>query len=116
MKLHHFSQLIFKKAAKRDQHHILYYKDTDLNKWVGLTWRELANRIQKTACALIELGVKEHENIAICSQNKPENLIIDFANFAIRAVSVPIYATQSAAQIDYIVNDAEIATIFVGEQ
>jgi len=62
------------------------------------------------------LGVKEHENIAICSQNKPENLIIDFANFAIRAVSVPIYATQSAAQIDYIVNDAEIATIFVGEQ
>ena len=62
------------------------------------------------------MGVKEHENIAICSQNKPENLIIDFANFAIRAVSVPIYATQSAAQIDYIVNDAEIATIFVGEQ
>ncbi len=116
MKLHHFSQFIFKKAAKRDQHHILYYKDTDLNKWVGLTWRELANRIQKTACALIELPVKEHENIAICSQNKPENLIIDFANFAIRAVSVPIYATQSAAQIDYIVNDAEIATIFVGEQ
>ncbi len=26
MKLHHFSQLIFKKAAKRDQHHILYYR------------------------------------------------------------------------------------------
>jgi long-chain acyl-CoA synthetase len=116
MKVPHFARLIFEKAAKREQHHILYYKDTEQNKWVGMSWRELADKIQETACALIEIGVKEHDNIAIYSQNKPENIIVDFANFAVRAASVPIYATQSASQIDYIINDAEVSTLFVGEQ
>lgn len=65
---------------------------------------------------MVQVGVKEHDNIAICSQNKPHCVIVDFANFANRAVSVPMYATASAPQIEYIVNDAKIALIFVGEQ
>jgi long-chain acyl-CoA synthetase len=46
----------------------------------------------------------------------PECLITDFAAYANRAVPVPMYATSSPAQIEYIINDASISTLFVGEQ
>lgn len=116
MELTHFSKFVFAKARKRGNHRILFYRDNSLAKWVGITWSELAEKVQSAARAMVEIGVKEHDNIAICSQNKPHAVIADFANFANRAVSVPMYATASASQIDYIVNDANISLIFVGEQ
>ena len=116
MEFIHFSKFVFAKARKRGNHRILFYRDNSLAKWVGITWSELAEKVQTTARAMVQVGVKEHDNIAICSQNKPHCVIVDFANFANRAVSVPMYATASAPQIEYIVNDAKIALIFVGEQ
>lgn len=116
MELIHFSKFVFAKAQKRGKHRIFFYRDNSLAKWVGITWTELADKVQTAARALVELGVQEHDNIAICSQNKPHGIIVDFANFANRAVSVPLYATASASQIEYIVNDAQIKLIFVGEQ
>ena len=60
--------------------------------------------------------MQEEENIGIFSQNKPECLYIDFGAFANRAVTIPLYATSSPAQAQYIINDAQIRYIFVGEQ
>ena len=62
------------------------------------------------------LGVQEKENIGIFSQHKPECLYADFGGHANRAVSIPLYATSSAAQAQYIINDAQIRFLFVGEQ
>ena len=60
--------------------------------------------------------MQEEENIGIFSQNKPECLYVDFGAFANRAVTIPLYATSSPAQAQYIINDAQIRYIFVGEQ
>ena len=65
---------------------------------------------------MIELGIGIQENIAVFSQNKPECLYVDFGAFGVRAVTVPFYATSSEAQVHYMVGDAEIRYIFVGEQ
>ena len=62
------------------------------------------------------LGVEEQRNIGIFSQNKPECLFTDFAAFANRLVTIPLYATSSSAQAQYIINDAQIRFLFVGEQ
>ena len=62
------------------------------------------------------LGVEEQENIGIFSQNKPEWFYVDFGAFANRAVTIPFYATSSPAQAQYIINDAQIRFLFVGEQ
>jgi len=72
--------------------------------------------VHLAANALVTLGVKEEENIGIFSQNKPECLYADFAGHANRAVSIPLYATSSAAQAQYIIDDAQIRFLFVGEQ
>ncbi len=116
MEIPHYSQLVFKKAKKHPNSHILYYRDASLSKWIGLTWREISERVMQLASAYVHFGIQEQDKIAICAQNKPQNIIVDFANYANRAVSVPLYATASASQMEYIVRDAEVALLFVGDQ
>lgn len=66
--------------------------------------------------ALIGLGVEEQENIAVFSQNMPQCLYVDFGAYAVRSVTIPFYATSSEMQIKYMISDASIRFMFVGEQ
>lgn len=116
MELIHFSKLVAAKAKKQASRAALYYRDYSVAKWVEITWRELHEKVERVARALVSLGVKEEDRVAICSQNMPQALMVDFANYANRAISVPMYATASVQQIEYIVNDAEIEILCVGEQ
>ena len=45
-----------------------------------------------------------------------DRFYVDFGAFANRAVTIPFYATSSPAQAQYIINDAQIRFLFVGEQ
>ena len=112
----HLALLIHRQADKYESRTALKYRDYTTGEWVPVTWREFSNTIHTAANALVALEVKEEENIGIFSQNKPECLYTDFAAFANRAVTVPLYATSSEAQVQYIVNDAAIRYLFVGEQ
>lgn len=116
MSNYHFSVLIHKQADKYESREALRYRDYDTNQWVSITWRNMSDTVHKAANALVTLGVKEEENIGIFSQNKPECLYADFAGHANRAVSIPLYATSSATQAQYIIDDAQIRFLFVGEQ
>lgn len=112
----HFSQLIYAQAKKYGDKTALCYRNAINDEWSKISWREFADQVSVIAKAILELGVLEHQRVAQFSQNKPENLIIDFALFANRAVMVPLYATSTVAQVEFIVNDAEIEIIFVGDQ
>lgn len=94
----------------------IYYKDNKLNTWVGISWTDFGEKIQNLSKALLNYGVKEHQNIAIFAENMPEWIIADIAIMSIRAVTVPIYATNSKNEVEYIINDAEINLVFVGGQ
>jgi long-chain acyl-CoA synthetase len=94
----------------------VYYKDNTLNAWVGISWTDFGEKIQNLSKALVHYGIKEHQNIAIFAENTPEWIIADIAIMSIRAVTVPIYATNSKNEVEYIVNDAEINLVFVGGQ
>ena len=113
---HHFAVLVHKQAGKYENREALRYRDYDTNQWVSVTWRKVSDTVHLAANALVALGVKEEENIGIFSQNKPECLYADFGGHANRAVSIPLYATSSAAQAQYIIDDAQIRFLFVGEQ
>ncbi|MDD4010265.1 MAG: long-chain fatty acid--CoA ligase, partial [Fermentimonas sp.] len=80
------------------------------------SWNLFAEKVMKTAQAMAEMGVQPYNNVGIYSQNMEKYLITDFAAFANKAVMVPMYATSSPSQVKYIVNDAQISLIFVGEQ
>ena len=113
---HHLSVLVHRQAEKYGDKIALKYRDYEKSQWVPISWNEFSRTVRQTANAMVALGIEVQENIGIFSQNKPECLFTDFGNFANRAVTVPLYATSSAEQARYIVNDAQIRYLFVGEQ
>ena len=84
--------------------------------WESITWRKFGEKINQAAKAMLEMGIEDQQMISVFSQNKPECTLIDIAALAIRAVPVFIYATNTAGQAEYIVNDCQARLIFVGDQ
>ena len=113
---HHLSVLVHRQAEKYGEKIALKYRDYDTAQWMPVTWNQFSAVVRRVSRALAALGVGELENVGVFSQNKPECLYADFGAFANRAVSIPLYATSSSAQVQYIVNDAQIRFLFVGEQ
>lgn len=116
MTYHHLAVLVHRQAEKYGERVALKYRDYEKGQWIPVTWNAFSQTVKTAANSQAELGMCEEENIGIFSQNKPECLYVDFAAFANRAVTVPLYATSSPAQVQYIVNDAAIRFLFVGEQ
>ena len=116
MAYHHLSVLIHSQAEKYGEKIALKYRDYETTQWIPVTWNEFSATVRQAARAMAALGIKEQENIGVFSQNKPECLYTDFAAFANRAVTIPLYATSSPAQAQYIISDAQIRYLFVGEQ
>ena len=110
------STAIHSQAAKYGNRVALMYKDFTLNKWKGYSWKQFSQKVHQVSNALLELGVGVQENIAVFAQNMVECLFVDFGAYGIRAVTIPLYATSSEAQVKYIVSDAKVRYIFVGEQ
>ncbi len=114
--IYHLAEVVHKQAEKYGSRTALKYRDDKNKKWIKISWQEFAETVLLTAKAMAEFGIKVQENIGICSQNMPQCLYTDFGAYANRAVSIPLYATNSPAQISFIVHDAQIQTLFVGEQ
>lgn len=111
-----FSDLIQRQARKYGDRVALKHRDYKTNTWIPTTWNQFAATVTTVSNALIEIGVGVQENIGVFTQNKPESLFMDFGAFGVRAVTIPLYATSSAAQVHYILEDAQIRYLFVGEQ
>lgn len=109
-------ELIASQAKKYGKREVFRHKNYDANKWISTSWESFNGTVNKVAYAFEMLGIKEKENIAIFSQNCPEILVTDFAALSNCAVPVPLYATSTKEQLKYIVNDAQVRFIFVGDQ
>lgn len=112
----YLSVLVHEQAKRYGEKTVMTYRDYEKNEWLPISWNEFSDTVKKVSDALLALGVKVQENIATFSQNKPECLFVAFGAYGIRSVTVPFYATSSEAQISYMINDADIRYVFVGEQ
>ena len=110
------SILVHEQARIYGNRTALRYRDYAAGIWKDISWNTFSSRVRELSAAMLAAGVEEQENMAVFSQNMPEVLMVDFAAYAIRAVTIPMYATSSEMQVKYIVSDANIRYIFVGEQ
>lgn len=112
----HLSRLIASQAERYGHREALSWRDYQRDCWVSVSWSEMAEHVKAVSLALLRLGVEVQENLAVFSQNKPECLYTDFGAYGLRAVTIPFYATSSGAQVVYMMNDASVRYVFVGEQ
>ena len=81
--------------------------------WQPVTARELEAEVRATAKGLIAAGVQIGDRVAIMARTRYEWTILDFAIWFAGGVTVPIYETSSAEQVDWIVNDSHCVAIIV---
>jgi long-chain acyl-CoA synthetase len=110
------SVLVHEQAKKYGDREMLIYQDFGGKEWKSLSWNQVSATVKQVSNALLNLGVKVQENIGIFSQNSVQYIECDFGAWGIRAVTIPFYATSSEQQIQFMVNDAKIRFLFVGEQ
>ncbi len=110
------STLIHSQAKRYGNRTALRWRDYVAGCWHDVSWNEFSLRVRQVSNALMELGVGVQENVVVFSQNMPECLYVDFGAYAVRAVTIPFYATSSEMQVKYMVSDAKVRFIFVGEQ
>ncbi len=109
-----FHYLIGTQAKKYGNKPVIFDRNQLIDPWFSIDWNEMDETVNTVAKGLLELGISPQDRIAQFSQNKSENLIVDFGAFSIRAVVVPIYPTSTQQQVEHITNDAEVKIIFVG--
>ena len=112
MNYDHIGQMITIKIAEYGDNLALRYKQND--SWASLTYKEFGEQIKNLACAMIKGGVKKGDSVGIFSANRYEWAVTDFACILAGAVSVPIYATNTKEQAQFIIKDAGIKLIFAG--
>ena len=112
----HLALLPHEQAKKYGDRTVFEYKDFGGTVWRKISWNEFSESVKMVSNALLNLGVKVQENIGVFSQNALPYFYTDFGAFGVRAVTIPFYATSSEQQLQYVVNDAQIRIMFVGEQ
>lgn len=92
------------------------YRQWDAKCNIEMSWELVEKKTRALSNALLEMGVDVQENIGIFSQNTIDWSLADIASLQLRAVTVPLYATSSVEQAAYILNDANIRILFIGDQ
>ena len=112
----HLSVLIHEQAKKYGAKPALTFRSFGSLKWKTVSWNQFSMRVKQVSNALLNLGLKPQEKIAVFAQNCIQYLYTDFGAYGIRVVSIPFYATSSEQQIQFMINDGSVRYLFVGEQ
>lgn len=80
------------------------------------SWQQFGDKAIACANALLQQGVGVQDKVGIFARNMPEWTIADIATLKCRGVVVPIYPTNTQDQTRYIIENAGIRILFVGEQ
>ncbi len=100
-----------KKYGDREQLHHKPY-----GQWETFSWNQVSEIMFAVAGALLNSGLKEGDRTGIFSPNRAEWHLSDLGSQLVRCVPVPIYATNTEKEVEYLVNDAEIKVLFAGRQ
>jgi long-chain acyl-CoA synthetase len=81
-------------------------REKALGIWRAITWREYGERARQVGLGLVALGLRPGDVVSIVADNCPEWLYTDLGTLCVGAVTNGIYTTDSARQVEYIVNDS----------
>jgi len=109
-----FPRLLLHHAKVRPLHPAA--REKDLGIWQAWNWREVAAEVRALACGLAASGFKRGMHLAIIGDNRPRLYWSMAAAQALGGIPVPMYQDAPAADIVYVLNDAEIAYAVVEDQ
>ena len=103
----------FRNAAEAPNAVVMRRKSPDGRRWLPVTAAEFAREVQEVAKGLIAAGLSPGGRVALMARTCREWAVLDFAIWAAGGQSVPVYATSSAEQLDWIVRDSGASLVIV---
>jgi long-chain acyl-CoA synthetase len=100
----------FARAAEHPGEIVLRRRDGSA--WRAVTAEEFRDDIVRVARGLIAAGIEPGDRVALMSRTRYEWTLIDYAIWTVGGVTVPIYETSSAEQVEWIVGDAGAKAVF----
>lgn len=107
-------QRFLETAARRGAAAAYYVREE--KGWVPTPWFAYRDEVRQAARALIALGVKRGDVVAVLAYNRPEWVIADIAAMMIGASVAGIYFTSSPEDAAYIIDHAQCEIVFAGNQ
>jgi long-chain acyl-CoA synthetase len=92
------------------------FREKDLGIWQAWTWAQAAEEIRALACGLAALGFKRGMNLAVVGDNRPRLYWAMMAAQCLGGVAVPLYQDAPAADMAYVLDNAEIEFAVVEDQ
>ncbi|MFD2247554.1 AMP-dependent synthetase/ligase [Pontibacter ruber] len=91
--------------------------------WRKYSTQEVSDKVNRISAALLKLGISQgdgtaesRDKIAIIGHNSPEWVMTDIAIQQIGAISVPVYPTINELELQFILQDAAVKMVFVGDK
>lgn len=105
------TQLFLEKVKKHPVREVFFQKQG--GQYSGISWRTYYESVQLLSLGLMSLGLKPQDKVCIISNTRLEWAAADMATLGARAITVPIYASNTAQDTAYIINHSEAKIVFV---
>ncbi len=96
--------------ARKDRILYRFWRD---GAWRSQTWAEAAAEVESMALGLVAAGVGKGDRVALYAANRVEWCLLDWANVCIGALTVPLYASSTPAQVSYVVEHSGASVLVV---
>jgi len=113
MSLRTLNDVFFSVIGRRHPRVMLHRREEG---WIPVSSETFFAGVAGVASTLRGWNIDRGDRVAILSENRPEWMIADFACLLLGAVTVPIYATLTAEQTDYILRDSGARVIFLSSE
>ncbi|HVM26404.1 MAG TPA: AMP-binding protein [Mycobacteriales bacterium] len=98
--------------ASNTPDHVLFTRKVD-GRWQPVTAKEFSTEVSALAAGLIASGVQVGDRVGIMSKTRYEWTLCDYAIWMAGAVTVPIYETSSAEQVQWNLGDSGAVAVIV---
>ncbi|MDR1969701.1 MAG: AMP-binding protein, partial [Burkholderiaceae bacterium] len=109
-----FPQLLIGHARSRPLAAALREKEYGI--WQTWNWQRAAQEVRWMAAGLAALGFKPGQHLALAGDNRPHLYLMFVAVQALRGVPVPMYQDAVAAEMAFVLQDAEVRFVFAEDQ
>lgn len=102
---------VLKMPSRKEHRTAILFKER--GSWVKLSWLDYYDHILTVASAMLDLGIKPKDKVAIMASTRFEWSVCDYATMGLQAITVPIYQTVTAEDLKYILNDSQARVLYV---
>ncbi|HZO75215.1 MAG TPA: AMP-binding protein [Ktedonobacteraceae bacterium] len=109
-------EMLDRQAAIRPDKEALVYNYPEIGLDLRLSFRQYRDEVDRLAKGLLALGIQKGEHVAVWAPNLPEWILLQIALARIGAVMVTVNTAYKKGEIEYVLRQGDITTLFMVEE